>query len=73
MAKPSNFHSKDNTTLEDVMSFLETFEELFGEDYKEVKQIWIATVILQGKAKVLWGQLKTNHETHNQPLVNTWA
>jgi len=46
MAKPSNFHSKDNTTLEDVMSFLETFEELFGEDYKEVKQIWIATVIL---------------------------
>jgi hypothetical protein len=32
MAKPSNFHAKDNTTLEDFMSFLETLEELFGED-----------------------------------------
>jgi hypothetical protein len=29
-------------TLEDVMSFLETLEELFGEDYKKAKQIRIA-------------------------------
>ncbi len=34
MAKPSNFHSKNNTTLEDVMSSLETLEELFGETTK---------------------------------------
>ncbi len=46
MAKPSNFHNKDNTTLEDVMSFLETLKELFGEDYKEAKQIKIATTML---------------------------
>ncbi len=46
MVKPSNFHSKDNTTLEAVMSFLETLKELFGEDYKEAKQIKIATTML---------------------------
>jgi len=46
MAKPSIFHNKDNTTLEDVMSFLETLKELFGEDYKEAKQIKIATTML---------------------------
>jgi hypothetical protein len=27
--------------LEDVMSFLKTFEELFGEDYKKKKQVRI--------------------------------
>jgi hypothetical protein len=62
MVKPSNFHGKDNTTLEDVMSFLETLAELFGENYKEVKQIKTTMVMLQGKAKVWWGQLKANHE-----------
>jgi hypothetical protein len=33
IVKPSKFHGKDNTTLEDVMSFIETLE--VGEDYKE--------------------------------------
>jgi len=47
MAKPSNFHSKDNSTLEDVMSFLKTLKELFDEDYKKVKQIRITIVMLQ--------------------------
>ncbi len=46
MVKPSNFHGKDNTTLEDVMSFLEALEELVGEDYKEAKQVKIAIVML---------------------------
>jgi hypothetical protein len=73
MAKPSNFHSKDNTTFEDVMSFLKTLEELFDEDYKKAKQIRITIVMLQGKAKVWWGQVKTNHEAHDQPPVNIWA
>jgi hypothetical protein len=30
MVKPSNFHGKNNTTFEDVMSFLKTLE--VGED-----------------------------------------
>ncbi len=37
------------------MSFLKTLEELFGEDYKKVKQVKITMVILWGKAKVWWG------------------
>jgi hypothetical protein len=48
MAKPSNFH----TILENVMSFLETLEELFDEDYKKAKQIRITIMMFQGKAKV---------------------
>ncbi len=46
MVKPSKFHGKDNTTLEDVMSFLKALKELFGEDYKEAKQVSIAIVML---------------------------
>jgi len=46
MVKPSKFHGKDNTTLEDVMSFLEALKELFGEDCKEAKQVMIAIVML---------------------------
>lgn len=57
MVKPSNFHGKGNMTLEDVMSFLKALEELFGKDYKEVKQVRIAIVMLQGMAKVWWGQM----------------
>ncbi len=60
-------------TLEDVMSFLETLEELFGENYKEAKQIKTAMVMLQGKAKVWWGQLKADHEALDQPPTNTWV
>jgi hypothetical protein len=55
MVKPLNFHANDNTTLEDVMSFLETLEELFGEDYKKVKQIKLVMVMLQGKTNVYGG------------------
>ncbi len=73
MVKPSNFHGKDNTTLEDVMSFLDALKELFAEDYKEAKQVMITIVMLQGKAKVWWEQVKANHKVRNQPLVNTWA
>jgi hypothetical protein len=32
----------------DVMSFLETLEELFGEDYKKAKQVKITMVMLPG-------------------------
>ncbi len=39
------------------MSFLKALEELFGKDYKEVKQVRIAIVMLQGMAKVWWGQM----------------
>jgi hypothetical protein len=46
MVKPSNFHGKDNTTLEDVMSFLDALKELFAEDYKEAKQVMITIVML---------------------------
>jgi hypothetical protein len=52
MVKPLNFHGKDNSTFEDVMSFLETLEKLFGEDYKEVKQVKMAAVMLRGNAKI---------------------
>jgi hypothetical protein len=56
------------------MSFLKTLGELFCEDYKEVEQlVRIATMMLWGKAKVWWGQMKANHEAHDQPLVNTWV
>jgi hypothetical protein len=50
MVQPSKFHGKDNMTFEDVMSFLETLE--VGEDYKEEKQVRIAKMMLQDKAKV---------------------
>jgi len=30
-------------------------------------------VMLQGKTKVWWGQVKMDHEAHEQPLMNTWA
>ncbi len=73
MVKPLKFHGRDNTTLEDVMSFLEALKELFGEDYKEAKQVSIVIVMLQGKAKVWWGQVKANYKAHGQPPVNTWA
>jgi hypothetical protein len=72
MVKPSNFHGKDNTTFEDVMS-LETFKKLFVEDYKEAKQVKITVVMLWGKAKVWWGQVKADHNACGQQLVNTWA
>jgi hypothetical protein len=72
MVKLSKFHGKGNMILEDVMFLLKALEELFGEDYKEAKQVRIAIVMLQGKAKVWWGQMKTNHKTHGQPPVNTW-
>jgi hypothetical protein len=56
MVKPLKFHGKDNITpSEDVMSFLETFEELFNEDYKKAKQVRITMVILRGRTKVWWG------------------
>jgi len=73
MVKHSKFHGKDNTTFEDVMSFLETLEELFEEDYKKVKQVRIAIVMLWAKTKVWWGQVKANHKAHSQPPMNTWA
>jgi hypothetical protein len=72
MVKHSKFHGKD-TTFEDVMSFLETLEELFEEDYKEVKQVRIAIVMLWAKTKVWWGQVKANHKARGQPPMNTWA
>jgi hypothetical protein len=37
MVKHSNFHGKDNMTIEDVMSFLKSFKKLFSEDYKKVE------------------------------------
>jgi len=46
---------------------------LFGEDYKEAKEIKIATMMLQGKAEVWWGQMKANCNACGQPPVNTWA
>jgi hypothetical protein len=58
MVKPSNFHGKDNSTFEDVMSFLETLE--VGKDYKEAKQMRIAKIMLRDKAKVWWGQVKVD-------------
>ncbi len=58
MVKPSNFHGKNNTTFEDVMSFLKTLE--VGEDQKEVKQVRITKMMLQDKAKVWWGQVKVD-------------
>jgi hypothetical protein len=73
MVKPSNFHGKDNTTLEDVMSFLEALEELFRVDYKEVKQVRITIIMLLGKSKVWWAQVKANHKVRGQPLASTWA
>jgi hypothetical protein len=71
LVKPSNFHGKDNTTLEGVMSFLEALKDLFGEDYKEAKQVRIAIVMLWGKAKVWWGQMKANCKARNQQPMNT--
>jgi hypothetical protein len=35
---------------------------LFGEDHKEAEQVRIAMVMLQGKTKVWWGQVKMDHE-----------
>jgi len=62
MVKHSKFHGKDNTTLEDVISFLEALEELFGEDYKKVKQVRIAIVMLWAKTKLWWGQVIAYHK-----------
>ncbi len=73
MVKPLKFHGKDNTTLKKLISFLKTLEQLFGEDYKEAEQVRIAMVMLQGKTKVRWGQVKMDHEARGQPLMNTWA
>ncbi len=46
MAKPSNFHDKNNTTFENVKSFLKTLEESFSDNYKDAKQVRIATMML---------------------------
>jgi hypothetical protein len=46
---------------------------LFGEDYKEVKQVKMAAVMLRGNAKIWWGQVKVDHNACGQPSVNTWA
>ncbi len=55
------------------LRMFKALEELFGEDCKEVKQVRIAIVMLWGKAKVWWGQVKANHKAHDQPPMNTWA
>jgi hypothetical protein len=46
---------------------------LFGEDHKEAEQVRIAMVMLQGKTKVWWGQVKMDHGAREQPLMKTLA
>jgi hypothetical protein len=58
-------------TPKDVISFLKSLKELFNEDHKKVEQVRITMVMLWWKAKVWWGQVKVNHATYDQSLVNT--